>query len=42
MADSDSDVWYEAYNVLRASLPSAPDGWYWSVEKVAFVPPAQA
>jgi 2'-hydroxyisoflavone reductase len=41
MADEDSEAWYEAYNVVRDSLPAAPKDWYWSVEQVAFVPPAQ-
>jgi LPS sulfotransferase NodH len=38
MADSDSEAWLGAYNVLRDSLPPKPDGWYWSIDQGAFVP----
>ena len=42
MADSDSELWLEAYNTLRESLPPIPPGWYWSAESCAFVAPAKA
>jgi 2'-hydroxyisoflavone reductase len=41
MADSHSEVWLRAYEVVRDSLPAKPERWHWSNEVCSFVAPEE-
>lgn len=39
MADEETDIWLREYHEIRNSLPSIPQGWFWSVDRQAFIAP---
>jgi LPS sulfotransferase NodH len=41
MANTDTELWLQAYNVVRDQLPPKPDKWFWSLDWGAFVPPSE-